>query len=47
MDATWHVEASVHCPLGCPGDPGPYSGADSFIFVRLLLRDPDGLKARA
>ncbi|UYP69304.1 mandelate racemase/muconate lactonizing enzyme family protein [Thalassobacter stenotrophicus] len=44
MGATWHVEASVHCPVGGPGDPGPYSGADSFTFVRLLLRDPDGVE---
>ena len=43
MGSTWHVEASVHCPVGGPRDPGPYSGADSFTFVRLLLRDPDGV----
>jgi L-alanine-DL-glutamate epimerase-like enolase superfamily enzyme len=26
------------------GDPAPYSGADSFTFVRLRLRDPDGVE---
>jgi len=44
VGATWHVVASVHCPVGGPEDPGPYSGADSFTFVRLLLRDPDGVE---
>ena len=44
MGAKWHVEASVHCPTGGPSDPGPYSGADSFTFVRLKLRDPDGVE---
>jgi len=34
----------VHCPTGGAGDPGPYSGADSFTFVRLRLRDPDGVE---
>ncbi|MEO0691281.1 MAG: enolase C-terminal domain-like protein [Pseudomonadota bacterium] len=44
MQHRWQVEASVHSPSGDPGDPAPYSGADSFTFVRLRLRDPDGVE---
>ena len=44
MGSAWQVKASVHRPGGQPGDPAPYSGAESFTFVRLWLRDPDGVE---
>lgn len=44
MAASWHVEATVHAPSASEGDPAPYSGPDSFTFVRLHLRDPDGVE---
>ncbi|MEM1430397.1 MAG: enolase C-terminal domain-like protein [Pseudomonadota bacterium] len=43
MADPWRIEASVHRPGADPGDPAPYAGADSFTFVRLKLRDPDGV----
>lgn len=44
MSTGWQAKASVHRPEGLPDDPAPYSGADSFTFVRLRLRDPDGVE---
>ncbi|MFY0690470.1 MAG: mandelate racemase/muconate lactonizing enzyme family protein [Paracoccaceae bacterium] len=44
MASGWHAEASVHSPAGRPGDPAPYSGQNSFTFVMLRLRDPDGVE---
>ncbi len=44
MTATWQIEATVHAPAATDGDPAPYSGPDSFTFVRLRLRDPDGIE---
>lgn len=44
MRREWQFEASVHTPGGAPGDPAPYAGNDSFTFVRLWLRDPDGVE---
>lgn len=44
MKTGWQFQASVHCPTGAPGDPAPYAGNDSFTFVRLWLRDPDGIE---
>lgn len=44
MAAGWQAQASVHRPEGMPDDPAPYSGADSYTFVRLRLRDPDGIE---
>ncbi|SMX44454.1 enolase C-terminal domain-like protein [Maliponia aquimaris] len=35
--------ATVHRPGALPGDPDPYSGPDSFTFVRVRLRDRDGV----
>lgn len=44
MPNGWQINATVHCPGAQPGDPAPYSGKDSFTFVRLRLRDPDGVE---
>ena len=40
----WQVSATVHRPEALAGDPEPYAGKDSFTFVRLRLRDPDGVE---
>ena len=44
MTASWQIEATVHAPAATDGDAAPYSGPDSFTFVRLRLRDPDGVE---
>ncbi|GGE45544.1 enolase C-terminal domain-like protein [Actibacterium pelagium] len=44
MAASWQVEATVHSPKPMKGDPSAYSGSDSFTFVRLRLRDLDGVE---
>ena len=44
-DIAWPIslEASVHAPGAMPDDPVPYAGPDSFTFVRLRVRDADGV----
>jgi len=37
------VTASVHRAGAAPGDPAPYAGEDSFTFVRVQVRDGDGV----
>jgi L-alanine-DL-glutamate epimerase-like enolase superfamily enzyme len=37
------VEAGVHRAGAAPGDPAPYAGEDSFTFVRVRVRDGDGI----
>lgn len=37
----------MHRATGQPGDPEAYSGAESFTFVRLWLRDPDGIEGNS
>ena len=44
MKPTWQAKATVHRAGGQAGDPAPYSGSESFTFVRLWLRDPDGVE---
>ena len=44
MSDSWQVAATVHAPGPSEGDPAPYSGPDSFTFVRLRLRDPGGVE---
>lgn len=44
MATPWQVKATVHSPAAKEGDPPPYSGPESFTFVRLRLRDPDGVE---
>lgn len=44
MSESWQVTATLHAPGPSEGDPAPYSGPDSFTFVRLRLRDPDGVE---
>jgi L-alanine-DL-glutamate epimerase-like enolase superfamily enzyme len=44
MKPAWQAKATVHRAGGQQGDPAPYSGAESFTFVRLWLRDPDGIE---
>lgn len=44
MAGAWQVDATAHAPEADAGDPAPYAGADSFTFVRLRLRDPDGIE---
>lgn len=37
------VRACVHRAGAAPGDPAPYTGEDSFTFVRVQIRDADGV----
>lgn len=37
------VKAAVHRAGAGPGDPAPYAGEDSFTFVRVQVRDADGV----
>ena len=47
MKPAWQAKATVHRAGGQQGDPAPYSGAESFTFVRLWLGTLTGLRARA
>ena len=37
------ISAAVHRAGAAPGDPAPYTGEDSFTFVRVQIRDADGV----
>jgi len=43
IDGPLAVTASVHRAGAAAGDPAPYAGEDSFTFVRVQLRDADGI----
>ncbi|MGR3270947.1 mandelate racemase/muconate lactonizing enzyme family protein [Thalassococcus profundi] len=43
MTQRFSLRATVHSPPAMPGDAAPYAGADSFTFVRVELRDGDGV----
>lgn len=42
IEGPLQVRAHVHRATAAPGDPAPYAGEDSFIFLRVQVRDGDG-----
>lgn len=43
IEGPLRVQAAVHRAGALPGDPAPYAGEDSFTFVRVRVRDADGV----
>ena len=43
MEGPLEVRAQVHRATAAPGDPAPYAGEDSFTFLRVQVRDADGV----